>query len=68
MISKMISDLLILCCAEVSNEEVFADVYHSLIHSAGLSATLLQLEHSNAAVVGEKCGERRREVAAMHAR
>ena len=28
---------------EVSNEEVFADVYHSLIHSAGLSATLLQL-------------------------
>ena len=27
---------------EVSNEEVFADVYHSLIHSAGLSATLLQ--------------------------
>ena len=53
---------------EVSNEEVFADVYHSLIHSAGLSATLLQLEHSNAAVVGEKCFERRRSVAAMYAR
>ena len=53
---------------EVSNEEVFADVYHSLIHSAGLSATLLQLEHGNAAVIGEKCGERRREVAEMFAR
>ena len=53
---------------EVSNEEVFAEVYHSLIHSAGLSATLLQLEHGNAAVIGEKCGERRREVAAMFAR
>ncbi len=47
---------------EVSNEEVFADVYHSLIHSAGLSHTLIQLEHGHAAAVGEKCAERNREM------
>ena len=42
---------------EVSNEEVFADVYHSLIHSE-LSETLLQLEQSNARVIEEKCDKR----------
>jgi hypothetical protein len=34
---------------DVSNEEVFGDVYHSLIHSA-VSDTLVRLEHSNAMV------------------
>lgn len=43
---------------EVSNEEVFGDVYHSLIHSTSVSNTLIQLEHSNALVIGEKCRER----------
>ncbi len=33
----------------VSNEEVFGDVYHSLIHSA-IADTLVRLEHSNALV------------------
>jgi hypothetical protein len=47
---------------DVSNEEVFADVYHSLIHSAGVTHTMLQLEHGNAAVVGDKCAKRKREM------
>ena len=43
---------------EVSNEEVFADVYHSLIHSHSVSNTLVQLEHANAAAIEEKCRRR----------
>lgn len=43
--------------AEVSNEEVFSDVYHALIHSS-MSETLLQLEHSHAEVIAEKCNEK----------
>ena len=42
---------------EVSNEEVFSDVYHALIHSA-MSETLLQLEHSHAEVIAEKCRDK----------
>ena len=34
---------------DVSNEEVFGDVYHSLIHSS-VAETLVRLEHSNAQV------------------
>jgi hypothetical protein len=34
---------------DVSNEEVFGDVYHSLIHSS-IADTLVRLEHSNAMV------------------
>lgn len=41
----------------VSNMEVFADVYHSLIHSP-VSETLLQLEHSYAMSVETLCRER----------
>lgn len=35
---------------DVSNEEVFGDVYHSLIHSS-VAETLVRLEHSNAQVL-----------------
>jgi len=48
----------------VSNMEVFADVYHSLIHSP-VSATLLQLEHSYAAAVESLCRERDAKMADM---
>ena len=34
---------------DVSNEEVFGDVYHSLVHSS-IADTLVRLEHSNAMV------------------
>ena len=46
---------------EVDNEEVFADVYHSLVHSP-LAATLVQLEHSNAQAVDDRAGDRDTEV------
>jgi len=42
---------------EVRDEEVFADVYHSLIHSP-LSETILQLEASYACSVETLCRER----------
>ena len=37
---------------EASNEEVFANIYHSLAHSP-LAATMIQLEHSHASAVTE---------------
>ncbi|XP_040583240.1 FERRY endosomal RAB5 effector complex subunit 3 [Lepeophtheirus salmonis] len=40
--------------AEVSNEEVFAEVYHSLIHSPAISNTLVQLEHLHARTLEDK--------------
>ena len=36
--------------SEASNEEVFANIYHSLAHSP-LAATMVQLEHSHATAV-----------------
>lgn len=42
---------------EVRDEEVFADVYHSLIHSP-LSVTILQLEANYACTVETLCRER----------
>ncbi len=45
--------------SEVSNAEVFADVYHSLAHSATPAAdAMLRLEHSNAEAVAAKCHQR----------
>ena len=35
---------------EATDEEVFADIYHSLAHSP-LAATMIQLEHTHASVV-----------------
>jgi len=53
--------------ATVNDMEVFADVYHSLIHSP-LSLTLLQLEASYAAVVESLCRERDLKLSEMEAR
>jgi len=55
---------------EVRDEEVFADVYHSLIHSP-LSETILQLEANYACTVETLCRERdykSGEMEAKHAR
>lgn len=38
----------------VDNQEVLADVYHSLIHSQSLSETLLRLEHAHAEAMEQK--------------
>ena len=35
---------------ETSEEEIFADIYHSLAHSP-LAATMIQLEHTHASAV-----------------
>eukprot|EP00088_Acartia_fossae_P016501 TRINITY_DN1922_c0_g1_i4.p1 TRINITY_DN1922_c0_g1~~TRINITY_DN1922_c0_g1_i4.p1 ORF type:complete len:454 (+),score=96.93 TRINITY_DN1922_c0_g1_i4:58-1419(+) len=52
---------------EVRDEEVFADVYHSLIHSP-LSETILQLEASYACTVETLCRERDYKAGEMEAR
>lgn len=52
---------------DIDNEDVFADVYHSLVHSP-LAPTLLQLEHTNAEAVAAKCQEREAEREAMEDR
>ena len=41
----------------VTNEQVFSEVYHSLIHSPALQ-TLLNLEHTYAMAVGELIEQR----------
>lgn len=52
---------------EVNDTEVFADVYHSLIHSP-LSETLLQLEAAYASSVEAVCRERDLKLADMEAK
>ena len=53
--------------APVADSELFADVYHSLIHSP-LSVTLLQLEANYAAAVEVLCRERDARLADMEAK
>ncbi len=54
---------------EISNEEVFADVYHSLVHSSpAMSDTMLRLEHSHAEAVAAKCKERDEALVSMEER
>ncbi len=54
---------------QVSNEEVFADVYHSLVHSSpDTSNTMLRLEHSHAETVASKCADRDAQLADMEER
>ena len=45
----------------VTNELVFSEVYHALIHSAALE-TLLNLEHTYALAVGEIIAQRDRDM------
>ena len=46
---------------EVSNEQVFSEVYHSLIHSEALE-TLLNLEHTYAIAVEDVISQRDRDI------
>ena len=54
----------------VSNEEVFADVHHSLLHSSHgeITEPLLQMEHSNAEIVEEKCRQMDKEMEELDTR
>ncbi len=52
---------------QVTNEEVFADSYHSLVHSE-LTDTMLRLEHSHAEAIAEKCERRDQEIRLLQAR
>ncbi len=45
----------------VSNEQVFSEVYHALIHSPALE-TLLNLEHTYSLAVGGIIEQRRRDM------
>ena len=53
------------CPEEVTDEEVFADIYNALIHSAKFSSTLIQLEQSYAETINEKCVEKDEEFKVM---
>ena len=50
---------------DVTDEQVFADIYNALIHSAQFSSTLIQLEQSYAETVDEKCRQRDAEFKVM---
>ena len=51
----------------VSNEQVFSEVYHSLIHSPALE-TLLNLEHTYSLAVGGIIDEKKRDMAHLEER
>lgn len=44
-----------------SDEELFATAYHKLVHSPALE-TMLQLEHTYALTVKEKCEEKDKQI------
>ena len=51
----------------VSNEQVFSEVYHALIHSPALE-TLLNLEHTYSLAVGGVIEQKKRDMAHLEDR